>query len=139
MKKSLTLLELLVAVSILAIGIAYVLRSFMGTITAIEITENRVISLQILQEKMDQLEADTLLGTNLEVSSKQQDVLLGIRPAAYREYIEIIESQTPKEPEEKELLFTLYKATLSLDWQESGREKSQHLVRIFAIPAEEEE
>ena len=77
-------------------------------------------------------------------SQRQEDVKLGIRDAHFREYIDevIIERPEPEEGEEEEERpppeFKLYQVTMSLAWQESGRERTQELVSVFTVPFEED-
>jgi len=147
MRKSLSLLELLVAVSILAIGIAYVLRSFWSALTAIETVESRVAAVQALDAALNRIETELLAGEYPVAGSRTQELDLGSRPAVYREDIEeFVPDWLPEDGEDEETAaavpdptFRLVRVISSLTWQEGGRQRSQAMSLIAAVPVEEDE
>jgi prepilin-type N-terminal cleavage/methylation domain-containing protein len=149
-RKALSLLELLVAVVILAIGIAYVLRSFWGTITAIEVVENRVAAIQLLDSELNRIEAAVAAGEYPVVGSRGEEFDLGTRSAVYKEDIEEFVPDWLPEPEEEEEedektnivrsspSIRLLRVTSSLTWQEGGYERGQSMSMILSVPVEED-
>ena len=144
MRKSLSLLELLVAVSILAIGIAYVLRSFWGSVTAIEVVENRVAAVRLLDGELNRIETAAATGEYPVPGSRTEERDLGSRPAVYREDIEEfipdwISEHEEDEEEAEPPSMQLMRVTASLTWREAGRDRGQSMGAVFAVPVEEEE
>jgi type II secretion system protein I len=79
-----TLVELMVAVSVFAVGSVFVLRSFLSSASALDMLNNRVKALQIAQYQMDALEEQAFKG-ELAVSPKTQEQVVLNNRSAVRE------------------------------------------------------
>lgn len=122
-KRGFTLVELMVAVSILCIGIIFVLRSFIASASALDYTRNRLLAMQVLQEKIAELEQEAVEKGGTQPAEISEELQLGNRTADYK--LEV----TPLE--EEELKEEINKAEMSLFWKENGRQKDEILVTYF--------
>ena len=66
-KLGLSLVELIVAMSILSIGIVFILRSFLNTISALDTSIYYIKSMNVLQIKAAELELETAVSGGIEV------------------------------------------------------------------------
>lgn len=114
-----TLVELLVAASILAIGIVGVLRSFLSSVSGLESVRNRFQALQFLQRQTEQCE---LASTTLE--AKDEPVDLKGRKGIFKTEVSPFGEETAGAG--------LKQVTLSVAWQESGGIKDETIV--FLVP-----
>lgn len=130
-----TLVELMVAVSILAIGMVFVLRSFLTTSGALDTCVNRIAAIQILESKMDKLEEETMLQQGLSLASETtEDVYIGERKASYKSEIKPL-SADGMDQETQNMVPDLEEAvnvvTLSLLWKEGNTDKDEILAAYF--------
>lgn len=114
------MVELMLTVSILAVGITLVLRSFLNTAGALDYAANRLDAAYLLEEKIAQLSEQALGQHGIQPASIQEEAQLNNRKAKYS--LEI----TPISWEE--LKDDLNEVKASLSWQESGKGKDETLV-----------
>ena len=114
-----TLVELMVAVSVFAVGSVFVLRSFLSSASALDMLSNRVKALTIAQSQMDTLEEQAVKG-ELKISVRtEEQVALNNRSA-------LLETEVQEFSEtawQKKVL----KADVRVRWEEAGREKDVSL------------
>ena len=130
-KKGLSLIELMIAVSILSIGIVAVLRSFLSVTTAIDSTSNLISSFQFLEDKANELELEAYRQDSVETDVKREAVKLNHRKAIYTIETSKVEFQQEQEQKEKLERFAVNEFNLTLSWQESGRQKQTTLSTYF--------
>lgn len=120
-----TLVELLVAVSILAIGIVAVLRSFLSVVSALESLNNRFAALQYLSPRV----AESMLAAGDATGLEEKDIPVDLRgrPAVFK-----ITVSAPGETSSSDMY---NKVAMSLAWQESGMPKDETIV--FFVSAKE--
>jgi len=137
--KALTLVELMVAVSILSIGIVSVLHSFMRIASALNTSSTYVTAYTLLEEKMNVLRVNTYADQAADVLPYQEDVVLGVRTAQLKVDVRRIELEASQETEIEELQ-ALNEVIYSLTWKELNKEKSVFLGTYFpvAVPEAEE-
>ena len=70
-KLGLSLVELIVAMSILSIGIVFILRSFLNTISALDTSIYYIKSMNVLQIKAAELELETAVSGGIEVKDER--------------------------------------------------------------------
>jgi len=128
-KKSFTLVELMIAVSILSIGIVVVLRSFLTTQEVLETAVNRLSAIRFLEEKMGELEE--MAAENKEIiaedsprETKEEEVALGSRQAIFRTEIAPLEIAAEEETKKS----PIDEVTLTLSWKEGNKDKDEVLV-----------
>ncbi|MDD5596229.1 MAG: prepilin-type N-terminal cleavage/methylation domain-containing protein, partial [Candidatus Omnitrophica bacterium] len=78
-----SLVELMVAVSILSIGIVMVIRSFLGSAKVINISQNRIAAANFLEKKMAELEEKAFIERGLVPLVSQETVKLNYLDANY--------------------------------------------------------
>jgi len=114
-----TLVELMVAVSVFAVGSVFVLRSFLSSATALDMLNNRVKALQIAQSQIDTLEEQAVKG-ELKISARtDEQVAINNRSA-------LLETEV-QEFSENGWQKKVMKANVRVRWEEAGREKDVSL------------
>ncbi|MDD4899802.1 MAG: prepilin-type N-terminal cleavage/methylation domain-containing protein [Candidatus Omnitrophica bacterium] len=108
--KAFSLVELMVAVSILSIGIVLVIRSFLASAKVINISQNRIASANFLENKMAELEEKAFIERGLVQAATQETVKINYLNANYTSEIALISDEV--------LNKYLSEAKLSLDWKE---------------------
>ena len=151
-----TLVELMVAVSILTIGITGVSRSFIGIIAALDVIDVEFQAMQFLETKMNKLEGEFIKTQQIKPVTVQEEVVIGVRSGVYK--LEVIAVDVPEEkdvyPQEQDLgkiiepntdiskeesKTQLYQAKLILTWQQSSRERVAKLETFFLETPKAEE
>jgi len=117
-KKSFTLIELIVAASILSIGIVLVLRSFLSSAGALNLIADRLEALQILETRMGGLKEEAAADALKPVSSADEIALKG-RKAICNLQVTVLQ---PEDPEQ-----SLREAKISLVWDEDGKDQEEIL------------
>lgn len=111
-RKGFSLIELMIAVSILSIGIVLVLRSFLSSATTLNSMFSRIKAMQLLEIKMNELEQESNELGGITERGSQEEIKLGSRSA--NQILEI----APLEIEDFE---DLDEIRIILSWQEAGR------------------
>ena len=126
------MVELMVTVSILAVGIVMVLRSFLSISATLDSGDNRIMAMQLLEEKMDALEQKAKEDAGVFTETKEEEVKVGNRDATLK--LEITHLNTPEfevdesaeeKAKDKE---KINEVKLTLLWKESGIDKDAILV-----------
>ena len=118
LKKSFTLIEMVVAVSILSIGIVLILRSFLSSSGALGVVAGRIEALEILEAKMADLKEKAASGA-LEDTNSSEEAVLDRRKAVYNLRVT---GMNPEETDEN-----LKEVRISLDWQEDNKGQNEIL------------
>jgi len=120
MKKGFTLVELMIAVSILCIGIVLVLRSFLNTASALNSLHNRIMAIQYLETKINALEQKALQDGGVQTGDTQEESVLGSHNALFRSEIYPLSIEEFKDE--------VNEIRMSLFWREANKEKNEVLV-----------
>lgn len=115
-----TLVEMMVAVSILGIGIVLISRSFLNSISVLDTLQNRIGAVYFLGYKMSDLEEESLENNGVKTGETQEEADLGSRKADFKKEITAIDIEEMKDD--------LNKVKLSLYWTEGNRQKDETLV-----------
>jgi prepilin-type N-terminal cleavage/methylation domain-containing protein len=118
-----TLVELMVAVAVFSIGIVFVLKSFLGISSALDAVQNRGIALEVLTEKMSDLEQQSREQGGLKVFSAQEEVSVRQRAAVLNSGAEELKIEDFEEP--------LSEAVLSLSWKNDSRNEEEIIATYF--------
>jgi len=122
-----TLVELMVTVSILAVGIVMVLRSFLSISAALDSGNNRIMAMQLLEDKMNILEQKAKEDTGVLLETKEEEARAGNRDAVLK--LEVTHLNTPEfeaeetEEEKKKDKEKINEVKLTLFWKEAGIDK----------------
>lgn len=117
-KKGFTLVELIMAVSILSVGIVLVLRSFLSIVTALDSSQNLIKALQFLEAKMSEVrlvKGDTLQKTQGEIN-------IGSRKASWNLELSPLESEDSEK--------SLEEIKLKVFWLEGNKHRDALLVTL---------
>jgi prepilin-type N-terminal cleavage/methylation domain-containing protein len=115
--KGLSLVELMIAVSILAVGIVAVGRCFLSVAYATSTALNYIGALQYLQEKIDTIEEEAVYhGKDIFTGQMRQEIELNSRVADM-----IVTSEPPGGSE------SLIEITAEAYWYEGGQKKDKIL------------
>lgn len=141
--KGLTLIELIVAASILAIGLVIVLRSFLTNVAALDRVVNKINALQVLESKIVELEQKVKEeGRFVAGRPGEEDVRVGVRPATltigvapvvFEEEAKEEDPDEDGEPKQEKIIVNIDKVELTLQWEEERQEREQKLVTCFAF------
>lgn len=121
--RSFTLIELIVAVSILSIGIVLIARSLLSASSALDTGQNRISAIRILESKMNELELKEIEEAGIAPQEERQQISVNLRPADFTSIVEPVDIE--------ELKNGLNEVKLRVGWQESGKEKDALLFGYF--------
>jgi len=125
-KRGFTLVEMMVAVSILAIGIVLISRFFLNTVTVLDSLRNRVAAISLLNVKINDLEEEVLEEGGILPDSAHESVTIGNRDAMFSSEIsQLVIDELGREINE---------VKLKLLWNEGNRTKDEVLVTF--LPSE---
>jgi len=117
-RKSFSLIELMVAVTILSVGIILVVRSFLGSSTALDASYNRAQAVKFLDNKLADLESKAFLEKgSVRLSSSKEETSIGMRKAVFSSEIYNLDTDS-KEKYLNEVDYTLA-------WKEGNIEKNE--------------
>ncbi len=119
-------MELMVAVSILAFGIALVVRSFSLIAAVLDNCDNRVAAVRFMSGKMGQTELMEKEETGITETEDQESLQLGVRPAVCISRAAAIEN-----PQLDEKDISLVENTLTVSWKEGNKNKNAVLAAYF--------
>ena len=116
--RSFTLIELMVTVSILAIGIVMIARSFLSASNALSISQDRVLAVNLLGNKMSDIEQIVLSGPD-KIEGAEENVVMNNKDFSYRAFsdeVKIGDDTTQTEADKN----TLNRVTLNAGWKEGN-------------------
>ncbi|MCX5696835.1 MAG: prepilin-type N-terminal cleavage/methylation domain-containing protein [Candidatus Omnitrophica bacterium] len=114
-----TLVELMIAVSILSIGLVLILRSFLNANNVLDLSRNRILSMKFLEAKMADLEVKDKEGEDLQPEMEKGEEMLGNRKASWRLEVSPVDIDDPAQE--------LNEARYIVSWQEGGVSKEASL------------
>jgi type II secretion system protein I len=118
--RAFTLIELMVAVSIFSVGTVVILQSFLANASTLSYMRNRITSMEILADKMSQLELEAI-GTNRIASFQQQEEIeMNNHSAVLSAQAEPLFDSTMEEA-------GVSLVSLQLAWCEGGKNKDSKL------------
>ena len=134
-KTGFTLVELIIAVSILTIGLVMVMRSFFTAQDAVRVTQEKLAAMKILQSKANELELKVYRQKGYLPQDIQKELFLGVRKAVYtlktlnlkRNVVK--ENLDPTAAKKKE--DPCGEVELRLSWQDNGRNNNESLIIYF--------
>lgn len=130
-KKAFLLVEMIVAVSILSIGMVLVLKSFLTASSAAGAMSDRVEAVRILEDKAAKFEELAFNG-RLENIQASEDALVSFRKAVYRRLVDVNPIEDSKD--------ALADVILSLSWQEGLRPCEEVLAaRMINVKREDDD
>jgi hypothetical protein len=131
MKKSFTLVELMVVVVIFTVGIISVLRSFLSVSNALVTGNNMFAALQYLDSKIADIEEDAIREKGVEEGEDEGEfVVEGHKFNWLLEIEELLEEDSEEEKEKKskdEGEYILDEIFLKASWKQGNRERALSL------------
>ena len=118
-----TLIEMMIAVSVFSIGIVFVLRSFLGTASALDSIQNRCAALELLDRKMSDLEQQAYEQGGIKPSSSQEEAAVRSRKADLVSEISTIKTEAFPE--------TINEAKLAVSWRNDARNEQEIITTYF--------
>jgi type II secretion system protein I len=119
MKKAFTLVELMVTVSILAIGVVMVLRSFLNSACSLDFVSNKIEAVGVIERRINELQFEAIQENGLGAFAASQEAKVGGRRA---------ELKTEVSPSAVE---GLNEARLDVSWRQEDKNKNEALVAYF--------
>lgn len=136
MKKGFTLIELMIAVSVLAVGIVVILHSRLAVIAALDSSANQMKAWRFLENKMNVLEQTIKEDGGIQEQGLQEEAMIGLRQGTWEIVTSPVKMQVGDQEEEQEV--GLLKVTMSLSWKEGHKDKGVVLVTYLPEKTEEE-
>lgn len=133
LKRGFTLVEVIVAVSILAVGLAVILRYFLFVSTAVDTVETEMAAESFLQSTMDRLVIGLREKTISGEDAAGGTTVLNKHAAEWSWSFEPL----PMAEEEQAASAKLHTIAVRCSWKQSGREKTARLDRYAAGKAGE--
>jgi prepilin-type N-terminal cleavage/methylation domain-containing protein len=139
-RAGLTLVELLIAVTILSVGIVFIFRSFSGSLRAIGTGEMRTAAWEFLSAEASATEIAQRAGGDLSPGYEQRTVDLASRKAEYRVDVSCIDNLTDAQG------YSSFNTTASTDtsrlcrvlrtlnWTEQSRSDGVSFERLYFLP-----
>ena len=126
----LTLVELIVAVSILSIGVVLVARGFLTASAGLSSARNRITAVQFLESQMAHLQQQAIEEGGLHPTHDSGITDLNQRPATWDLEVIPVEPEVPaeEEAEKPRQPVELAEVRLRLAWQEGRRDQDVTLV-----------
>lgn len=119
-KKGFTLVEIMVALSILGLGVVLIARSFLSTVSVLDSLKYRTIALDFLSSKMNTLEEQSLNDNGIKKTESEEQVFMSNREATFKLQVTAIDIEEMKD--------SLNIVTLSLNWTEGDKQKYETLI-----------
>ena len=113
-KRAFSLIELMVAVSVLAIGIVLIGRSFLSASSALTNGQNRITALNFLESKMGDIEEQALKGYDKDLSA-QESVVIDSKTFIYKTNYDKVPFGTGEGNQ------TINKVTVTAAWSEGSK------------------
>jgi len=120
-----SLVELMIAVSILSIGIVAVLTSFLNSASLLDSLQSRIMSVNFLEARISDLREKAVEEEGVEPDSSQEEIALGNRSATFKLEIQPLDVE--------ELKDCINEVKLSLSWQEGNKNKDESLVTYLPM------
>ena len=147
-KSGFTLIELMIAVSILTIGIVAVLRSFLSSQNFLDVAQNKVLAIRILDEKMDQIEESRRVeaalpkeedaeqeGQATAQTEETEEIIIGNRKALLKQETSFLEQDVQENNEETgqalQAVSRIEEVKLTISWREGEKQKDEVLAAYF--------
>ena len=103
-KAGLTLIELMIAVSVLSVGIVVILQARLGVLSALDTAANKMKAWQFFENKMNVLEQAVTESGGIENQAQQEDVMIGSRRAKWTMAMSSVEMTENEEEEDQACL-----------------------------------
>ena len=128
MKKGFSLVELMVAVSILSIGIVFILRSFINMVSALDISAAQIEAIQLLDSQACVLEEQLKQEKEFVFEGEEKVVKIGVREARQKIEVTLLELERAEEEQEQEQEeLTIHELTMTVAWKQGYKDKKMIL------------
>jgi len=135
-QKSFTLIELVVALSILSIGIVLVLRSYINVSSALDLATNRIEAICFLEGKMNTILEEVKTTGKIE-GSTSGITNIGNRNAEWALEVTPLTDEALKD-EEAQSKWSLSEARFRISWKEGNVDRDSELVTYVRMQKDTE-
>lgn len=116
----------MVAVSILSIGIVFILRSFINMVSALDISAAQIEVIQLLDSQACVLEEQLKQEKEFVFEGEEKVVKIGVREARQKIEVTLLELERAEEEQEQEEL-TIHELTMTVAWKQGYKDKKMIL------------
>lgn len=116
----------MVAVSILSIGIVFILRSFINMVSALDISAAQIEAIQLLDNQACVLEEQLKQEKEFVFEGEEKVVKIGVREARQKIEVTLLELERAEEEQEQEEL-TIHELTMTVAWKQGYKDKKMIL------------
>ena len=129
-----SMVELMITVVIVSVCLIMALRVFSISAAALSEAHNSMFALNVLQDKMDELQEKAILEDGVETSSFSEDIVVNNRNLSFTQEITqwkrlLLEEELEQEEEEEEIDY-LCEAELEVSWGIRGKTRGL-MVKTF--------
>lgn len=132
-KKSFTLIELMLSVTILTIGVTMILKSFFTVTSALNHIGNKIIALRFLDAQMAHFHEKALNRENILEGETPAAVELKKNGFQWRAYLSPVFYSKLDEEEEGVEIKGLKEVRLVISWKEANRDKEEALSAYLEV------
>lgn len=134
--KGFTLVELMIAASILAIGIVFISKALLTMAGALDTSSNRIKAARFLESKINNLQQQVLEEEYIAQQDVREEAVIGSRQAKYNLQVEVLDLEdelTLQEEIEEQIEKgeTINTALMFIGWQEEYKQKEAVLGTYF--------
>jgi type II secretion system protein I len=128
-----TLVELIIAASILAIGLVMVMRSYFTCQDALRATQDKLMAMELLESKANELELKVYKEKGYIPQDTQKELDFGVKKAVYTLKTIKLKEEKAKEANDKEKKEDPFsEVELSLSWSPNhGKNNNESLIIYF--------
>ena len=128
-----TLVELIVAASILAIGMVLVTRSFFTAQDALRATQDKFIAMQLLESKVGELELKVYKAKGYLPQDTQKELDFGVKKAVYTlKTLNLKKDKATEEKDKKNKKDPFSEVELRISWEQNhGKSNHESLIIYF--------
>jgi prepilin-type N-terminal cleavage/methylation domain-containing protein len=118
-----TLVELMVAAAVFSIGIVFVLKSFLGIASVLDLMQNKGAALEFLSQKMGDLEEQSRAQGGMKPFTAQEEMTVRQRGAVFNSWSQELKTD--------EIMDPVIEAVLSVSWKNNSRNEEETVASYF--------
>lgn len=136
--KAFTLIELLLTVTILSVGIIFILKSYLALSNAISLADNKIAAATYLDRQVDLLR---LAGINEDITKidfEEEIILNNKNFTIVREFQPVYQQAQAEGEKEQEELAAIKQVNMTINWTQGAKQREERLVSYVASSEEEQ-
>jgi prepilin-type N-terminal cleavage/methylation domain-containing protein len=137
--KAFTLIELLLTVTILSVGIIFILRSYLALSNAISLADNKIKAIIYLDRQVDLLRLAGIEGDISQIELEEEISLNNKNFIIAGEFQPVYQQSQAEGEEEQQELPAVKEVNMTINWMQGAKQREERLVSYVASNEESEE